>query len=91
MVSVRLERFMEHIGVLPTTQFAYRKGLGTCDALLCMLHTLQSDLESKQEDRIAQIDSSAAFDKVNHQRILYKLCCVGVGGSVLSILIRAFR
>ena len=40
---------MEHCGVLPTTQFAYRKGLGTCDALLCVSHTLQSALESGQE------------------------------------------
>ena len=34
LVSVRLGRFMERSGVLPTTQFAYRQGLGTCDALL---------------------------------------------------------
>ena len=33
-----------------------------------------------------QIDFSAAFDGVNHQGILYKLCSVGIGGSVLSIL-----
>ena len=37
---------MECSGVLPTTQFAYRKSLGTCDALLCVSHTLQSALES---------------------------------------------
>ena len=43
---------MESCGVLPTTQFAYRKGLGTCDALLCVSHTLQSALESGQEARI---------------------------------------
>ena len=34
-----------------------------------------------------QIDFSAAFDKVNHQGILYKLFAVGIGDSVLSILI----
>ena len=28
----------------------------------------------------------SAFDRVNHQGILYKLCSVGIGGSVLSIL-----
>ena len=39
-----------------------------------------------QEARIVQIDFSAAFDRVNHQGILYKLCSVGIGGSVLSIL-----
>ena len=33
-----------------------------------------------------QIDFIAAFDRVNHQGILYKLCSVGIGGSVFSIL-----
>ena len=88
LVSVRLGRFMEPSGVLPTTQFAYRKGLGTCGAFLCVSHTLQSALESGQEARIVQIDFSAAFDRVNHLGILYKLCSVGIGGSVLSILIQ---
>ena len=48
LVSVRLRQFMECSGVLPTTQFAYRKGLGTCDALLCVSGTLQSALERGQ-------------------------------------------
>ena len=86
LVSVRLGRFMEHSGVLPTTKFGYRKSLGTCDTLLCMSHTLQSALESGQEARIVQIDFSAAFDRVNHQGILYKLGYICIGGSVLSIL-----
>ena len=66
--------------MLPTTQFAYRKGLGTCDALLCVSRALQSALESGQEARIVQIDFSAAFDRVNHQGVLYKL------GSALWVL-----
>ena len=37
LVSVRLGRLIERSGVLPITQFVYRKGLGTCDALLCVL------------------------------------------------------
>ena len=77
---------MEYRGVLPTTKLVYRKGFGTCDALLCVAHTLQSALEMGQEARIVQIDFSAAFDRVNHQRILFKLCSVEVGGSVLSVL-----
>ena len=51
-MSVRLGRFMESSGELPTTQFAYRKGLGTYDVLLCVSHTLQSALESGPEARI---------------------------------------
>ena len=39
LVSVRLGRFMKRSGVLPTTQFAYQKGLGTCDAFCaCPMH-----------------------------------------------------
>ena len=86
LASVRLGRFMKRSGVLPTTQFANRKGLGTCDALLCVSHTLQSALESGQEAQIVQIDFSTAFDRINHLGILYKLYSVGIGGSVLSIL-----
>ena len=86
MVCVRLRGFMELSGVLPTTPFAYQNGLGTCDALLCVSHTLQSALDSGKEARIVLIDFSAAFWRVNHLDILYKLCFVGIGGSVLSIL-----
>ena len=53
LVAVRLGRFMEHRGVLPTIQFANRKCLGTCDALLCVSHILQSALESGQEAGLA--------------------------------------
>ena len=55
LVSVRLGLFMERSDVLPTSQFAYRKGMGTCDALLCISRTLQSALESGQEARIVYI------------------------------------
>ena len=60
--------------------------MGTCDALLCVSHRLQSALESGQEARIVQIDFSAAFDRVNHQGILHRPSSVGIGGSVLSVL-----
>ena len=86
LVSVRLGRFMGRSGVLPTIQFAFRKCLGTCDALLCMSHKLQSALKSGQEARIVQMDYSADFHRVKHQGILYKLCSVGIGGFVLSIM-----
>ena len=79
---------MELIGVLPTSQFAYRKGMAvwvTCDALLCVSHPLQSALDSGHETRIEQVDFSAAFYRVNHQRILYQLSSMGIGGSLMTI------
>ena len=86
LVSVRLGRFMECRVVNPITQFVYKKGLGPCDAILCVEHTLLSSLVRRQEAGILQVDFSAAFDRANHQGILLKLCSVGVGGSALSVM-----
>ena len=42
--------------MVSTTQFAYRKGICTGDALLFVAHTLQSALEKGQDARMVQID-----------------------------------
>ena len=56
--------------MLSTNQFAgwlaqksitSAKGIGTCDALLCVAHTLQSALEIGQDDRMVQIDFMCRF------------------------------
>ena len=86
LVSVRLGRFKEGSGVLPITQFAYRKSVGISDAHFCVSHTPQSALESGKETRIVQIDFRAALDRVKPQGILYKLCYMCIGGSLLSVL-----
>ena len=70
--------------MLPTTRFVYRKGLGSFDAILSVSHTVYGVLESGQETRIVHTDFSAAFDRANHQGILYELCSVDIGSSVLS-------
>ena len=56
--------------------------IGVSFTLLCVSHTLQSTLESRQEAIIVQIDFNAAFDRVSHRGILYKLCSVDIEGSV---------
>ena len=64
LVSVSLGRFMYSSVVLPNNHLAYRKGLGTCDPLLCVSHTLQSALESGQEAIIVQIGFNAGCNRV---------------------------
>jgi hypothetical protein len=81
-----LGRYLENGGFLPPNQYGFRRGLGTCDALLHVTHLLQRALDSGHEARLVQLDFSAAFDSVNHLGLLHKLRSVGVGGSVLSII-----
>ena len=55
--------------------------------MVCGAHLIQRALEMEQEVRMVQIGSfSTAFDRVNHQGILFKHCSRGVGGSALSFL-----
>ena len=65
LVSVRFGRFMERSDVLPATQYAYHKGFGTSNSLLCVSQTRQSAPESGQEGMIVQIDFGPAIDRVN--------------------------
>ena len=84
LVAVRLGRFMEHCGVLPTTQFAYRKGFDTYDALLCVSHTPQSALESWQRPGLCRSTSALPltgstireFSISSALWVLEVLCCL---------------
>ena len=73
-------------GVFSGCQFAYRSGRGTCDLLLTLEHVLQSSLDPAAEVRVVQLDFSAAYDRVNHSGLIFKLKSVGVGGPVMSVL-----
>ena len=77
---------MESAGILPDSQYGFRKGFGTPDALLHASHVLQSVLDHCHDAKIVQIDFSAAFERVNHKGLLFKLKSVGMGGSIFSVI-----
>ena len=68
------------------SQYAYRKKLGTCDALHDISSLVQENLDKGFETCIVQIDFSAAFDVVNHSALVCKLKELGIGGNLLNIL-----
>ena len=82
-----LYRYLESNHLLADRHYAYRKKLGTCDALLDLTCHMQKDLDSGFETRIVQLDFSAAFDLVNHKALIFKLQNLGVGGWVLELLV----
>ena len=58
----RLFSFVNRLNILPSTQFGFRKGLGTCDALLHLTHDLQLALDKDFESRVVSLEFSSAFD-----------------------------
>ena len=83
LVAVCLGRYMERSGMLLTTKVAFQKGLGTCDALLCLSHTQQSALESGRWLRSCRLISVQpligstirAFSICSARCVLDDLCC----------------
>ena len=86
LVCSRLMRFAEDKHLLPDDQFAYRKGLGTCDALLTMVDYIQAALDRGGEACAVSLDFSSAFDRINHPALIYRLQLLGVGGRFLEII-----
>ena len=80
--------------IIGTLQITIRKNkkipmaLGTCDVILCGSYTSQSALECGEEACIVQIHFSAAFDNFEPHGILFKLCSLGIDGSVLPVRIQ---
>ena len=81
-----LYKYLEANAYLPSSQYTYRKKLGTCDALLDISSLVQENIDKGFETRIVQIDFSAAFDLVNHSALVYKLKELSIGGNFLNIL-----
>ena len=87
LLARRLNAFAERNNLFPKLQFGFRKGLGTCDALLTITSIIQKALDSGCEARMIGLDFSAAFDRVNHEALIFKLKQFGIGGPFLNILI----
>ena len=64
----------------PNQQFGFCKGLGACDAVLTISDNVQRALDSGFEARMVGLDFSAAFDRVNHNALIYKLRLLSIGG-----------
>ena len=80
LVSLRLGQFMDAVVCFQPPCLLIGK---VWEPVRHLRHThcacrIHCTLESGQESRIAKINFSATFDRVNHQGILYKLCSVGI-------------
>ena len=85
LIALRFGHFLERSGVLSSHQYSYRKGLSTCDALLDIVCAGQLELDSCGELAFVQIDFSAAFGRVNHRGLVFKLREAGVGGLISKV------
>ena len=84
LLAKRLSRLLEPSKLLPAGQSGFRKNFGTNHALLFLIHNVQSALDLSNESRVVSLDFSAAFDRVSHSALIYKLRTAVVAGSFLT-------
>lgn len=65
-------------------QYGFLPGRSTVSQLIQVVHEYATALEKKQQVDVIYLDFAKAFDKVSHNKLLYKLESFGIKGNLLS-------
>ncbi|KAH7675913.1 RNA-directed DNA polymerase from mobile element jockey-like protein [Aphelenchoides avenae] len=84
LVRRRLLDFLDEHKVLPESQFGFRPKRSVRDALIGSIEAWSKAVDSNLPVDIIYFDFTAAFDKVQHGRLLHKLSSCGVDGYLLQ-------
>uniref|UniRef100_A0A131Y4P1 Putative tick transposon n=1 Tax=Ixodes ricinus TaxID=34613 RepID=A0A131Y4P1_IXORI len=78
--------FLDKHSIISSTQYGFVAGRGTIDLLENFSDTLHYSFENNMYTCALFIDVAKAFDTVNHDILLYKLCRMGFRGPFYSLL-----
>lgn len=72
-IKIRLLNYLEENNLLPTSQFGFRNGLGTEDALAHLTNDINNNLDKQNKTIGIFLDLSKAFDSISHSILLNRL------------------
>lgn len=86
LINNRLVKFLEENSLLSPSQYGFRRGMSTNDAVHDLVHSIVTSLDDKKKCVVIFLDLAKAFDTVSIPRLLNKLEKVGVRGLPLKLL-----
>ena len=84
IVKNRLEYYLEHKKILCPSQFGFRPGRNTDQAVLKLSNQILHSINSSEYCIVVYIDLKAAFDGVWRSGLLYKMSSIGIHGNMLK-------
>lgn len=88
LLNSTLVNYLENNLLLTTSQYSFRLGISTNDAVLDLTNTIVTELHSKQKVVVVFFDLAKAFDTISYYVLLLinKLERLGIQGPQLDIL-----
>ena len=85
-IKTRLVDFIDKKNLFNPSQFGFRSGISTQDAIIFLSEAIYSNLNDRSSTIGVFIDFSKAFDTVNRKILLRKLYAYGIRGIALELI-----
>ena len=84
-IKYRLNNFLGKYNIINKSQYGFRSGLSTFDALADVIKCINDNLEHLKKCSVVSIDLKKAFDTIDHDILYQKLENYSIRGSALDL------
>ena len=85
-MNIRLLNWSKNNNILSDSQFGFKPGFSTVDAVFALNNIVRKSLYCKKKLYCCFVDYQKAFDSINRWKLFFKLTKAGVQGKMYVIL-----